>query len=101
MHAIEKYFEQGWEKNGEGRVRRTALPPVYFQHPGHSMTIVGLEKQTNGQNSLLVFDPTSRDSHTILRLVGKAFRHKAPDEALQAYRRGKKHLRKHGEFEIL
>lgn len=67
------------------------------------MTIVGLEKQMDGEVNLLVFDPSFRDSTKIRHLVGKAFRHKLStvDEAVQPYRRGTQYLRKYSEFEVL
>jgi len=49
-----------------------------------------------------VFDPMFPDSSGVLKLVGKRFdRHKSPDVALRAYRRGNKYLRKYREFEVL
>lgn len=67
------------------------------------MTIVGFEKQKNDEVHILVFDPTSRDTKTILQLLDKTFHHKASaaDQELHPYRRGARHLRKHGEFEVL
>lgn len=35
------------------------LPPLYFQHDGHSRTIVGYEMNSSGKMSLLLFDPNS------------------------------------------
>lgn len=72
-------------------------------YPGHSMTIVGFEKQTNGKSNLLVFDPGYRDPSVVSNLVGKPFRH-PPAKAsgvLESYRRGNRYLRRFGEFEIL
>lgn len=67
------------------------------------MTIVGIEKRKDGQLYLLVFDPSAQDSRAILQLVDKTFRQKpsVADEILQPYRRGAKHLRRYGEFELL
>lgn len=100
LASIEQYFQQA-VFNPEERVRRTLLPPIYFQHMGHSMTIVGLEKQTDGRRNLLVFDPTFRDSSVITQRVGTQFTYRHADHALNAYRRGHKYLRRYREFEVL
>lgn len=100
LAAVERYFQQG-EFDPEDRVRCTSLPPIYFQHAGHSMTIVGIEKQRDGSVNLLVFDPMFRDSSVILERVGQKFTYKHPDHALKAYRRGSKYLRRYREFELL
>lgn len=47
------------KKPKEG-VHLTNLPPLYFQHNGHSRTIIGIEKLKNGEVNLLVFDPARR-----------------------------------------
>lgn len=77
------------------------MPPIYFQHAGHSMTIIGFERLQNGQANLLVFDPMFRDNSAITRLVGKKFESRAPDILLKPYRRGSKYLGKYREFELL
>lgn len=38
----------------------TDRPPIYFQHQGHSRTIVGIEKLQTGLRRLLIFDPADR-----------------------------------------
>jgi len=65
------------------------------------MTIIGLEKRTDGSRNLIVFDPMFHDASNVLKLVGTSFTHKAPADLLTAYRRGVKYLRKYNEFEIL
>ncbi|CAM1508528.1 Fc.00g053760.m01.CDS01 [Cosmosporella sp. VM-42] len=102
LHAIEQYFQGGIE-DVEARIHLTKLPPIYFQHPGHSLTIVGIEKQMDGKVNLLVFDPTFRDSGKMRHLVGKIFQHKpaSADVTLEPYRRGGNYLRKYTEFEVL
>ncbi|KAH6684384.1 peptidase family C78-domain-containing protein [Halenospora varia] len=98
--AVETYFANGCT-DFRTKVRCTHLPPIYFQHPGHSMTIVGFEKRANGAKEIIVFDPMFHDSPTITKLIGQEFRHKAPSDSLKAYRRGVHYLRKYNEFEIL
>ncbi|KPM33899.1 hypothetical protein AK830_g12673 [Neonectria ditissima] len=102
LEGIEQYFQGGVE-DVEARIHLTGLPPIYLQHPGHSLTIVGIERQMDGELNLLVFDPSFHDSTKIKHLVGKAFRHKLStvDQALQPYRRDARYLRKYSEFETL
>ncbi|KAI0592980.1 peptidase family C78-domain-containing protein [Biscogniauxia sp. FL1348] len=97
---VERYFESGAYSRHD-KVRCTALPPIYFQHRGHSLTIIGFEKHDDGSADLLVFDPMFHDSESITDHAGRRFRHKAPDGALKPYRRGRKYLKKYNEFEIL
>ncbi|KAJ4309616.1 hypothetical protein N0V84_011399 [Fusarium piperis] len=102
FEAVESYF-QGGIKNVEDRIRVTDLPPIYLQHPGHSLTIVGIEKQMDGHTNLLVFDPSFRDSSKIRSLVGRTVQHKTSsiDESLHPYRRGSHYFRKYNQFEVL
>lgn len=97
---VEQYFQQGIF-NPEDKVRHTDLAPIYFQHAGHSMTIVGIEKQSDGKANLLVFDPMFRDAKLITQRAGKKFQYRYADTALNAYRRGHKYLRRYREFEVL
>ncbi|KAJ9142620.1 Zinc finger with UFM1-specific peptidase domain protein [Pleurostoma richardsiae] len=100
LQYIEHYFQSA-VFNPEAKVRTTTLPPIYFQHAGHSMTIVGLERMANGDLNLLVFDPMFHDAPSITKLVGSSFRAKSAESALKPYRRGNKYLRKYREFEVL
>lgn len=47
-----RYFTKDW---GEA-----CIPPLYFQHSGHSRTIIGVEKRENGDIFLLLLDPSIR-----------------------------------------
>ncbi|KAK2069602.1 hypothetical protein P8C59_004164 [Phyllachora maydis] len=100
LDGVENYFRDG-ASDPTARVQCTKLPPIYFQHAGHSMTIIGFEKQRNGARNLLVFDPMFRDSTHITKLTNRRFKCKYPDTALKAYRRGNKYLQKYREFETL
>ncbi|KAK5663075.1 hypothetical protein OQA88_6491 [Cercophora sp. LCS_1] len=100
MEYVENYFQSGVEDPTQ-RVRQTNLPPIYFQHAGHSMTIIGYERQRNGARNLIVFDPMFHDASSILKLVGHKFNYTFPDLALKAYRRGNKYLHRYREFEVL
>ncbi|KAM0435050.1 hypothetical protein ACHAPT_003139 [Fusarium lateritium] len=102
FEAVEGYF-QGGIKDVEDRIRLTDLPPIYLQHPGHSLTIVGIEKQMDGHMNLLVFDPSFRDSSKIRSLIGRTVQHRTSsiDESLHPYRRGSHYFRKYNQFEVL
>ncbi|RYO79874.1 hypothetical protein DL766_000946 [Monosporascus sp. MC13-8B] len=100
LQTIERYFQSS-EHDSRAKVRGTSLPPVYFQHRGHSLTIIGIEKRLDGAMELLVFDPVFRDPDSITRYVGRKVKHKNPDLALKLYRRGDKYLKKYPEFEVL
>ncbi|RAL60179.1 hypothetical protein DID88_000803 [Monilinia fructigena] len=73
----------------------------YFLN-GHSMTIIGYEKQIDGTENLLVFDPMFHDANKVIKLVGSTpVRHRHPGDLLKAYRRGNKYLKRYNEFELL
>ncbi|ORY72031.1 peptidase family C78-domain-containing protein [Pseudomassariella vexata] len=99
LRYVQDYFESA-DFDPRDKVRRTTLPPIYFQHRGHSLTIVGLEKRHDGETELLVFDPMFGDPRTITKYIGRTFEG-STDKALKLYRRGNKYLRKYYEFEVL
>ncbi|KAI1765567.1 DUF1671-domain-containing protein [Hypoxylon sp. FL1150] len=99
--AVERYFATAPGVNLNDKVRPTPLPPIYFQHRGHSMTIIGIEKKTKGSRCLLVFDPTYSDPSGIVRHVGRKHTFKDPSKKLDIYRRGPHYLGRYKEFEIL
>ena len=68
---------------------------------GHSMTIVGFERRSNGSCNLLVLDPMFKPSPGVSHFIGVQFRTAAPEKLLKAYRRGSSYLRKYTTFEIL
>ncbi|KAK0720476.1 peptidase family C78-domain-containing protein [Lasiosphaeris hirsuta] len=100
MEYVENYFQSGVGDPSQ-RIRLTNLPPIYFQHAGHSMTIIGFEKLKSGGKNLLVFDPMFHDATSVMKLVGHRFSHPFPDMSLKFYRRGRRYLRKYHEFEVL
>ncbi len=91
LREVERYFQSGIF-DPSSKVRGTTLPPIYFQHAGHSMTIVGLERLKTGQVNLLVFDPMFMDAQSITRLIGYRFQHLAPGHAAQAVPQGQQVL---------
>lgn len=110
---VETYFMDDCD-SFQSKVRCTTLPSIYFQHPGHSMTIIGFERHLNGSRNLLVFDPMFHDAPNVSKLVGESLepaenfvagggrrRGEEAGQMLKAYRRGTKYLRRYNEFEIL
>ncbi|OAX79881.1 hypothetical protein ACJ72_05797 [Emergomyces africanus] len=101
LNDILAYFLQGCSAHNE-RINQTELPPIYFQHQGHSLTIVGYELRKSGSANLLVFDPMFKTSPAIERLIGNNhIRSQDPGRLITAYRRGRGYLQKYKEFEIL
>ena len=111
MKAVEAYFRRGGDNDStthseadvDAKVRPTGLPPIYLQHRGHSLTIVGFEKQRDRQVNLLVFDPSFRDAGSVRDLVGRTFTQPESKVSgmLEPYRRGTRYFRRYGEFEVL
>lgn len=59
LDYVEAYFMAGLDGAATiGSSRVTEQPPIYFQRPGHSTTIVGMERRQGGERVLLVFDPS-------------------------------------------
>jgi hypothetical protein len=100
LEAIECYFSQAAVKDGSN-VYKTLLPPIYFQQPGHSLTIIGFERRRDGACNLVVFDPMYSTSPAMNKLIGRKNIRTARPEVLHAYRRGTTQLKKHAMFEIL
>ncbi|KAK4669714.1 uncharacterized protein QC763_205440 [Podospora pseudopauciseta] len=122
LRTVEEYFrsdDKAIVRGEGGKVRLTGLPPLYFQHLGHSMTIVGFERGAGtGEGRLLVFDPHFKDCYQVLGMVGMnnksnnggdgkrgagvvPARYPYPDGALKGYRRGGGYLGDFKEFELL
>lgn len=101
---VEEYF--GFNCNATGRIRTTNRAPIYFQQPGHSLTIIGLERHKDGSRTLLVFDPGFPVSQNVLSLVserdvrGRVSRREV-ERLMKSYRREEKRLKKYKTFETL
>ncbi|KAJ6127491.1 hypothetical protein N7523_003103 [Penicillium sp. IBT 18751x] len=98
---VAAYFRSVCSLDAPEKVFKTDLPPIYFQHQGHSMTIVGFEIRDNGSANLLVFDPMFKTSPGVQRLIGSSARSDNPARLLKAYRRGSSYLQKYKLFELL
>lgn len=100
LAAIERYFAQAAVSDGSN-VYKTLLPPIYLQQPGHSITIIGLERRRDGSCNLMIFDPMYSTSPAMHKLIGRKNIRTPRPEVLYAYRRVAKQLRKHAAFEVL
>ncbi|KAJ5364679.1 uncharacterized protein N7496_010392 [Penicillium cataractarum] len=99
---VASYFRSVCSLDDETKkVFQTDLPPIYFQHQGHSMTIVGFEIRDDSTANLLVFDPMFKTSPAMQRLIGTSAKCDNPVRLLKAYRRGTKYLQKYKLFELL
>ncbi|KAF1985995.1 DUF1671-domain-containing protein [Aulographum hederae CBS 113979] len=102
LNAVEKYFNGGISTRPEGKkVHKTDRAPIYLQKPGHSITVVGLEKRTDGSCDLLVYDPLYKTSGAMKHLLGKTKIGTARSDILNTYRRGPKQLQRYRDFETL
>ncbi|KAJ5445005.1 hypothetical protein N7491_001087 [Penicillium cf. griseofulvum] len=89
---VADYFRSACSPGDDSKILQTDLPPIYFQHQGHSMTIVGFEIRENGSANLLVFDPMFKTSPAMERLIGAFVEPSDPTRLLKAYRRGTPYL---------
>ncbi|KAF3926037.1 hypothetical protein ABW20_dc0108561 [Dactylellina cionopaga] len=96
------YFSAGWDVDPD-KVVQTDKPPIYFQHHGHSMTIVGIEQYRDGTFCFICFDPMFSPSQNIRKLVGeKRLRPNiAHGKLLKAFRRGGSYLKRYKIFEMV
>lgn len=103
LMAVGEYFLHDKIKDASNeKVTITQIPPLYFQHHGHSMTIVGIEISTSGLWNLVVFDPMFRPSKAIRNLANaKSIKHLDLARLMKLYRRGEEHLARYKNFEIL
>lgn len=72
-------------------------------NPGHSVTVIGIERQKDNQVFLVVFDPSHGESGSMKRLIAGDVGEHTPktSKLLKPYRRGIKYLGRHDEFEML
>ena len=109
LDCIESYFKSA-PCTGT-RIRLTHRAPIYLQEPGHSRTIVGLERLADGTRNLLTFDPSFEPSAKIKDLIlipNKSFaaRKGASEQvvihnSMKMYRRTEAQLSHHQTYEAL
>ncbi|KAM3417946.1 hypothetical protein BST61_g6158 [Cercospora zeina] len=102
LHYVEAFYMSGIDSaQRHGTSFITQLPPIYFQRFGHSMSIVGLERQRNGSRNLLVFDSSFKTSKPMRLLAEGQRAHSTVSDLLKPYRRSDQSLTKWDEFELL
>lgn len=102
INAIKDYFS-GQCADTTPKIRQTVAPPIYFQHRGHSMTIIGLEVKRDGSSNLLVFDPGYKAHDSVLDMIGKKVKLDGYNTMMELspYRKGEKYLGRLDAFEVL
>ncbi|KAI5209121.1 DUF1671-domain-containing protein [Aureobasidium subglaciale] len=104
LDFVEAHFFQGAAEE-RSKVQRTSCAPIYFQQPGHSMTIVGIERSNNDSRGLLVFDPSFGPSNQLRDMLIKSLNtvvtESVASRLLSNYRRSTSQLAKYDEFEVL
>ncbi|KIV90930.1 hypothetical protein PV10_05531 [Exophiala mesophila] len=102
--AVCEYFDDQDSRDNRDKVVITSKPPIYFQHHGHSMTIVGVESRVDGLVNLVVYDPMFNPSAVLKKLaltMSRAFKCAEPEKLLKAHRRGESYLSRYRDFELL
>jgi Peptidase family C78 len=83
---VEEYFKSSKPQISDSLVsscRISDRPPLYFQHYGHSRTIVGIEYLKSKKINLLLFDPVNRPSSAVRDYaVGKINKNKDLSESI-------------------
>jgi hypothetical protein len=87
------------------KVHKSHRPPIFFQQPGHSMTIIGFERCKNGTRNLLVFDPSFGSVKQLADMatgsISTTVKAEMADRLLRFHRRSDVQLKTYEEFEIL
>ncbi|KAI4758663.1 DUF1671-domain-containing protein [Aureobasidium sp. EXF-3400] len=104
LDFVERYFSRDIS-DVLNNVHKSHRPPLFFQQPGHSMTIIGFERCKDDKRNLLVFDPSFGPGKQLQDLATKPSRTvitaNMADRLLKSYRRSNAQLSKYDEFEIL
>ena len=104
IQAVCAHFDDGSEANNPQKVFITDKPPLFFQHQGHSMTVVGVELDKQYRANLVVFDPMYKPAKQLRELAltnTLHFRTATPDKLLRAHRRDEKYLGRYKAFEMI
>src|SRR5436190_24149616 len=83
---VEDYFKCSNPQTSDSSTsscRISDRPPLYFQHSGHSRTIIGIERLKSNKINLLIFDPGRKPSSVIKDYAaGKVNKKKTLNEAI-------------------
>jgi hypothetical protein len=97
---LQDYFKLASETTG---CKISERPPLYFQHAGHSRTIVGIERLKSGKINLLLFDPSKSPSGTVKDYAKGQVKEKKnlSDGVLKPFRVSMNDIAKKKEYQIL
>jgi len=104
IEAVCKHFDDGTERNNTDKVVITDKPPLFFQHQGHSMTVVGVELDVDYRANLVVFDPMYNPSKQLKNLALSnrlTFTSPTPEKLMKAHRRDERYLGRYRAFEMI
>lgn len=102
---VEEYFKCSNSQNPDPSApscRISDRPPLYFQHSGHSRTIVGIEHLKSKKINLLLFDPSRKPSSAVKDYAGgKISKKDVSDGILKPFRISLDEIAKKKEYQIL
>ncbi|KAF2233141.1 DUF1671-domain-containing protein [Viridothelium virens] len=110
LASVEQYFRSATKTSTTlstlSKVEQTELPPVFLQRLGHSLTIVGFERRTDGTSNLLVFDPMFDIRYFMKHYLksgieSRRLRFVGPKLMLDPFRQGSRVLRRFKAFETI
>ena len=103
---VEDYFKCSKPQDSDSSTpscRISDRPPLYFQHSGHSRTIIGIERLKSTKVNLLLFDPPRKPSSVVKDYAaGKVNKKKdLSDATLKPFRVSIDEIAKRKEYQIL
>jgi zinc finger-containing ubiquitin peptidase 1 len=109
LGAIWDYFsspDQKAERDlGQCKLYKTQKAPVFLQRPGHSITVVGIERRKDRTRRLLIFDPAWQPPSLMRNpgLLSEAVLNSRLRRfyLLQRYRKPRRYLRPFNAFEVV
>ena len=104
IEAICKHFDDGTNIDNSDKVVITDKPPLFFQHQGHSMTVVGVELDIEYRANLVVFDPMYSPVKHLKNLALNnrlTFTSTIPEKLMKPHRRDEKYLGRYKAFEMI
>jgi Peptidase family C78 len=107
VNSLITYVEDYFKLPKSSHERPSATPhctisdraPLYFQHSGHSRTIVGVERLKSGTVNFLIFDPSKKPSSRA-KNFGRASA-TASTDVLKPYRLSARELSKKTKYSVL
>ena len=101
---VEDYFKSsdaGESRSSLPSCRLSDRPPLYFQHYGHSRTIVGIEYLKSGKINFLIFDPDRKPSSIIKDFASGNIKKDSCENALKSFRVSLDGIARRKKYQIL